>query len=310
MSKYGIPYMGSKAKIIEQLIRIFPRADNFYDLFGGGFSVTHGMLVHRGSYFKRFHFNEIRSGICTLIQDAINGKYSYKNFLPQWISREEFFDKKELNPYIKIIWSFGNNGKGYLFGVDVEEEKKSLHNAIVFNEFDDFSKKILGTSKFSDGIGIKERRLHLKARLRLIGERIDLQQLEQLERLEQLQQLERLEQLEQLERLSFYSGSYEQVPILESSVIYCDIPYGGTNEYDSNIGFNRKDFFDWAHQNINPVFISEYHVEDSRFRCVWNHPKRSLFSQVKTVGNKTEKVYVNRAGYSALLKGLKLGKTS
>lgn len=304
MSKYGIPYMGSKSQIIERLIRIFPRADNFYDLFGGGFSVTHAMLVHRGNHFKKFHFNELRPGICTLIQDAINGKYSYENFFPKWISREEFFDKKEMDPYIKIIWSFGNDGKTYLFGADIEQKKKSLHNAIVFNEFDDFSKEILGINKFADGFGIKEKRLHLKARLRLLGNRLDLQQLEQLER------LERLQQLEQLERLSFYSGSYEQVPIAENSVIYCDIPYGNTKKYDSNEGFNRKDFFDWADKNINPVFISEYHVEDSRFRCVWNEPKRSLLSSDKTVGNKVEKVYVNRTAYAALLKGLKHGQTS
>lgn len=41
---YGIPYMGSKKKIMETLQRYFPPADNFYDLFGGGFSVTHFML--------------------------------------------------------------------------------------------------------------------------------------------------------------------------------------------------------------------------------------------------------------------------
>ncbi len=55
---------------------IFPKADNFYDLFGGGFSVTHFMLKHRAKHFKEFHFNEIRPGICDLIKKTINGDES------------------------------------------------------------------------------------------------------------------------------------------------------------------------------------------------------------------------------------------
>lgn len=47
MAEYGIPYMGSKQSICDELIKIFPTADNFYDLFGGGFSVTHAMLERR-----------------------------------------------------------------------------------------------------------------------------------------------------------------------------------------------------------------------------------------------------------------------
>ena len=31
--QYGIPYMGSKSKICEKVCSIFPKADNFYDLW-------------------------------------------------------------------------------------------------------------------------------------------------------------------------------------------------------------------------------------------------------------------------------------
>jgi site-specific DNA-adenine methylase len=55
---YGIPYMGSKSKIIHKISRFFPPADNFYDLFGGGFSVTHFMIEHRKRDFKEFHFKQ------------------------------------------------------------------------------------------------------------------------------------------------------------------------------------------------------------------------------------------------------------
>ncbi|MCS6281453.1 MAG: DNA adenine methylase [Dolichospermum sp.] len=314
---FGIPYMGSKSKICEKVCALFPKSDNFYDLFGGGFSITHFMIKHRSKHFKKFHFNEIRPGVCDLIKDAIAGKYSYDNFKPPWVSREDFSRLLDTDPYIKIIWSFGNNGKTYLFGKDIEQNKKSMHMAIVFNQFDDYAKKIFGVDRFAEGLSITAKRLYLKNKIKTLGkDRLDLQQLERLEQLQQLQQLERLEQLQQLqqlerleqlqqlewlERLYFYSGDYESVPIKENSVIYCDIPYRGTAEYDENKNFSHKEFYEWAHTQSNPVFISEYTLPDSRFKCIANFQKRSLLCSDKSIGNKTEKVFVNHAGYKALM---------
>ena len=34
--KYGLPYKGSKNKLAERIVDLFPKADNFYDLFCGG----------------------------------------------------------------------------------------------------------------------------------------------------------------------------------------------------------------------------------------------------------------------------------
>lgn len=318
---YGIPYMGSKSKICESVCRLFPRANNFYDLFGGGFSITHFMFKHRSRDYRHFHFNEIRPGICELIKDSIDGKYNYNKFLPPWVSREEFEKNKEIDPMIKILWSFGNNGKDYLFGKDIEQDKKSMHMAVIFNEFDDYAKEVFGMEKFRGGLSIIDKRLFLKDRIRLLGKStLDLQQLQQLEQLQQLQQLERLEQLQQLEqlerlerlerlqqleRLSFYNGSYENVKIEKNSVVYCDIPYGGTSEYDkSSDTFNRGKFLDWASELIEPVFISEYLVNDERFKCIANFKKRSLLSSNKKDAQlKTEKVYVNKAGYRKIMGG-------
>jgi len=42
---YGIPYQGNKSKVIKQISEIFPVAANFYDLFGGGFSVIRQPLI-------------------------------------------------------------------------------------------------------------------------------------------------------------------------------------------------------------------------------------------------------------------------
>lgn len=282
--KYGLPYMGSKSKVIESIARYFPNADHFYDLFGGGFSVTHYMCMHRSKSYKEFHYNEIRPGMCEFIKDCIDGKYNYDNFKPEWVSREDFFKYKDSNPYIKIIWSFGNNGRTYLFGKDIEQQKRSMHQAVVFNEFDSFMKEVFKIDKWPNDLTITGKRLYLK---KLRSYKIQLEQLEQLERLERLEQLEHKKS-----RINFYNLSYDEVKIKDNSIIYCDIPYKGTADYGSE--FNHSKFFDWANSQTNPLFISEYNVDDSRFTLLKTFSHRSTLSA--TANNKVlERLYCNRA---------------
>jgi hypothetical protein len=93
------------------------------------------------------------------------------------------------------------------------------------------------------------------------------------------------------------------VQIKENSVIYCDIPYKDTADYDKNIHFNHSEFFDWAHNQKNPVFISEYNISDKRFKCIFEINKRSLLNSDKSKTLiKKEKVYINSAGYKMLIK--------
>ena len=87
-----------------------------------------------------------------------------------------------------------------------------------------------------------------------------LQQLERLERLEQLEQLERLK------RVNFSSLDYRKIKIEPNSIIYCDIPYKNKRGYGRD--FNHDEFFDWAASQKNPVFISEYEINDPRFEVV------------------------------------------
>jgi site-specific DNA-adenine methylase len=301
-NKYGIHYQGSKTKIIGDIAKFFPNADHFYDLFGGGFSVTHYMLKHRSKSYKHFHLNEIRTGICELVKDAISGKYSYQVFKPEWIDRDRFTRDKESNAYIKIIWSFGNNGKNYLFGKDIESEKRSMHQAVVFDEFDDFMKNTVKLDKWPNSLDITGKRLYLRMQLRKI-ERIDLQRLQRLEQLERLQQLQRLEQLQQLQRLVFTTLDYRQVKVEPNSIIYCDIPYQGAASYGSE--FSHIDFFDWADSQDNPVFISEYKVNDDRFHLLKQFKHRTKF--LNGVNNAvTECLYGNKLAHEIIQKARKV----
>lgn len=290
--------MGSKAKIAASIALNFSAAENFYDLFGGGAAMTHYMVERKAHRYQQFHYNEIKSDVVDLVKRAIAGEFNYNVFKPAWISREDFFKLKDNDAYVRCIWSFGNNQSTYLFGQDIEDYKRSMHMAVVFDEFDEAMNELFSLKKWPIKCrSITDKRLYLKEVIRAKSGRVDLQQLERLEQLQQLQQLERLqqlqrlEQLEQLQRLQFYSLDYREVPIKENSIVYCDIPYRGTADY--NAEFNHKEFYDWAATLPHPVYISEYSLPDSRFKKIYSIDKRPLLSQDKFVGNKSENLYWN-----------------
>jgi site-specific DNA-adenine methylase len=296
--------MGSKAKIAASIALNFPAAENFYDLFGGGFAMSHYMVEKKAHRYKHFHYNEIKSDVVELVKKAINGEFNYDVFKPEWISREMFFARKDTDAYVRCVWSFGNNQKTYLFGPDIEQYKKSMHQAVVFDQFDTLSEKTLGfkvwPSKFKT---ITQKRLYLRVKIEnyrvtkipeFLHTYLNSQQLErfqQLEQLQQLQQLEQLQQLQQLEQLSFSALDYRDVPIKDNSVVYCDPPYVGTTGYITE--FNHKEFYEWAATRNFPVFISEYTLPDTRFKKIYSVDKRSMLSHDKSVGNKEENLYWN-----------------
>lgn len=300
MTRYGMPYQGSKSSICDKLLNQLPKAENFYDLFGGGGAVSHAAALS-GKY-KNVFYNEIDSKIARLFRDAIAGKYSYENFKPRWVSREEFHAEKASDAYVALCWSFSNNREDYLFGKDIETYKRSMHQAVVFGEFNELSSQVLGISEWETE-NIKNRRLFLRRKIehyRKTGIPVCLhpflteKQLQQLERLQQLLQLERLEQLERLKRcpVTISSEDYRNVSILPNSIVYCDIPYENTWGYGGD--FDRTVFLDWAGNAPYPVYISEYQIEDPRFLEVFSTEKRAIMcGSIEGKEKAVERLYWN-----------------
>jgi site-specific DNA-adenine methylase len=255
MAKYGMPYMGSKGKIADWVIDQLPSGKRLVDLFGGGGAISH--CAKLSGKWDTVLYNELNPLVCEVLQDAMDGKYSYDVFKPEWVSREEFMAKRDTCGYIRCIWSFGNNGRGYLFGKDIEEYKRMFHQMVVFGDYTD---NIYPDLHIPDElINIKERRLWLKKWVReKLGSRTgELQQLERLERLQQLERLERLERLQQLEQLQVSNKSYLDVELHDGDVIYCDPPYAGTAKYSKD-GFNHAEFWQWVRDCPHCVVVSEY----------------------------------------------------
>ena len=298
--KYGVSYKGSKSKIVDKLAEVIPYRgiDNFYDLFAGGCAVTHKMYLE-GRY-KHYYANDIDGQALRLFCDGLKGKYANET---RWISREDFFNLKDCDPYVSCCWSFGNNQRDYLYSRAIEPYKKACHYAIVFGDFallKDLYPDVGAACEITlNGIvDIHERRIKFRSvigcklaersnsGLMRLSQENDVDRLESLERLERLQSLESLERLESFE----YSVSdYKAVEIKPNSVIYADIPYISTNTYNKKSStaqsFNHDEFYDWCCSQRELVLVSEYQMPKDRFTKVWstNHVQSLCATKTSSV---------------------------
>ena len=73
---YGLPYVGSKNLIAEQIIDLIPSCKHFYDLFGGGGAITHCVVL--SGKWDTVHYNDFDSQTVEYFQKALNGKWDTK----------------------------------------------------------------------------------------------------------------------------------------------------------------------------------------------------------------------------------------
>ena len=129
--RYGVPYKGSKNKIVDKLWTAIPThgVANFYDIFAGGCAVTHKAL--ESGAFDRYFANDLQGDGLRLFNGAIHGAYASET---RWIDRETFKAMKDNDPYVNLCWSFGNDQRSYMYSVEIEPWKKALHWARVYKD--------------------------------------------------------------------------------------------------------------------------------------------------------------------------------
>lgn len=123
---YGVPFQGSKSKIAKKIIDLLPSATHFVDLFAGGAALSHAALLS-GKY-RHVHANDITDSV-VLFKDAMEGnldKYEPERFR----TREDFEAEKDTNPFTRIVYSFGNDQKSYLYSRQIEGYKRAVHEMI------------------------------------------------------------------------------------------------------------------------------------------------------------------------------------
>lgn len=313
---YGLPYTGSKSRIAHWVIDNLPRGRVLIDAFAGGCSITHRALLSKK--WQTVIANDINDKYTQLFLDAVQGKYRDEL---RWISRADFERLKSQDAFIACCWSFSNNLKDYRYSKAIEPYKRALHYAIVFNDFEPMQELMPEVARaVHEAIHLirntYDRRITaqnviVKTLKRLTGDNYAHQIIQsnplyrsirhsnkdahRLQSLESLERLQSLESLQSLEHLRVTSLSYDEIDIPDDAVVYCDPPYHACigHLYEGTAdAFDHCTFYDWCVDvsKTNPIFISEYSIEDDRFEIVAEKQKMTCFSQVKSF-NVTERLY-------------------
>ena len=293
---YGIPYMGSKQKLVDKIVPYIvsrhPDMTDFYDLFGGGGSVA--LYAVRKYPKASIHYSELSKAISALMLHLKeDGEINF-----DWVGRPEFKKLRGGDDYkaglMQTVRSFGNKtASTYLYGKDIQDYKEELSKLAMTGKGDtsfiekfateyiqknygaDINIKIyLNTKKYTTPY---QRRIVLNRQIPHMGH---LQHLGRLERLVQIKKLPGIKDL-----IINSAKSYDEVQINKAGkpVIYCDPPYEGTTEYEEG-GFNHKEFYDWVMLQPHPVYVSSYKISDKRLKLLRSVKTRSLLDQ-KTRSN-------------------------
>ena len=105
-------------------------------------------------------------------------------------------------------------------------------------------------------------------------------------------------QIPLIKGVRFVHSSFENLPIPDNSIIYCDPPYEGTTKYKDE--FNHTRFWSWVRGKVeegHTVFISEYNAPDD-FICVWEKEvSSSLSANGKSGSSKksSEKLFIHKS---------------
>lgn len=316
----GMPYMGSKRKlskqIIDHILEAHPNTKYVYDLFGGGGAIS--LEFAQRQQIETVFYNDLNAGVVALFEKILRDGVTREMY--QWVSPETFSAHKNDDDWFgglcKIIWTFGNNQRSYMFPPDIEPYKKAFHELVVegadtlayMSQFcNDYVKSKYGVDEelvleLPAGNTINERRLNMRQQIGSFGKRCrNVQQLGQLQPLQQLQQLEGLERLERLERLQqlntngrieFSNQSAFGIDLntpIDKTIVYLDPPYKGTAKYQKMVCYDELSRFIASTPYI--VYMSGY--ESDIMNCVLEMPHNTTIAQARNT-SVVEKLFCNR----------------
>lgn len=295
--------MGSKRKLASEILQKITQhhqgITDFYDLFGGGGSISFTAIR---DYRFKVHYNELNKHIYSLVEYLKNNKELEPKFY-EWVTREEFF--KQINKtneeadwfsgFVMSCWSFGNSQNSYLYGSDIENIKRLAHEFIVNKDLNAMREIGVDIPELINIEGVQNRRIKFCNWIKNEDKnRFDVQSLERIVQLERMQNLQKLQNLQNLQNLQITNTSYEKVLINPNgnSIIYCDIPYKGTGEYKEG-GFNHDAFYEWFANLEHPAYLSEY---DAPFEKIEMFKHRSSLSATNNKKKVFESIYWNGKG--------------
>ena len=257
----GLPYKGSKNTIAVDLVKCMPRGKKLLDACCGGGAVL--MAAAMSGRWEKVVGNDLNPATIALLDAVLihKGQIEYEH--PPVCTRDDFANSLQriengdfsiqdcVNKYCA---SFGNDGKTYLYGKQIEEYKLAAEQMLTADTLDQrrkFYRKFHALINTDDS--------------------------------EDKERLQSLERLERLERLDIFDIDYK-----EFDVVYFDIPYKGTNKYDFEFDYDRfYDLFKSLKTDLKiNAFLSEY---DAPFTCVAEFEKTQLMAASVGATKKTSK---------------------
>lgn len=289
---YGIPYMGSKQKLVDKIVPFIlkrhPDTTHFYDLFGGGGSVA--LYAVRKYPNLNVHYNELSMAVGNLMQHLKDSGDIPFDFVKRAGFEAQYVGNDWYAGLLQTCWTFGNNQKSYLYGLPIQDFKEALSMLVMTGTGD-----LKYLEEFTDSFVLKEYGKTVNTRIFLNTERykspyqrriILARQIPLIGALQHLARLERLVQISNMpgigELLITAGKSYEQIQISNNKpLVYCDPPYENAAEYREG-GFDSKAFYDWVMSRPYPVYVSSYKISDPRLKLVRAINTRSLLAAAYT----------------------------
>lgn len=280
--KYGMPYQGSKRRFAELILKHIPSAEHFYDMFAGGCALSDCAL--KSGKFRYVHGNDITDS-ALFFKDVIQG------VLPdmrEFVTRKEFYAKKDEDAFIRTVWSFGSDCRTYLYSSKREDIFRRIHEYIFMDGIsttDEYSERVMNFREFFK-IAIYDV-TDAEVRSIISGLRLPVY-----ERQKRLYSLSDSFKGFDTERFIPTMKDYTDIRVESSdSVIYCDIPYLACVNYNKG-KFDHERFYTWCENQSVPVFISEKWMPEDRFECIAE--KETVSSKCATDNNYryTERLFV------------------
>ena len=285
MQTYGMPYQGSKRRFAEWILEHLPYSTHLYDIFAGGCAISDCAL--KSNKFRYVHGNDITDS-------AIFFKDVIKGILPdmrEFISRKEFYAKKDDDAYIRMSWSFGSDLRTYLYSSKKEDIFRRIHEDI-------FMDGITTEKEYRERVMVFREFLKIAiydvadSDIRRIMSDLRMPVYERQKRLYSLSDSFRCFDTERfIPTMHDYTDIRVESP---DSVIYCDIPYFACVNYNKG-KFDHERFYTWCENQSGPVFISEKWMPEDRFECIAE--KETVSSKCATDKNYryTERLYVPKS---------------
>lgn len=221
---FGLPYQGSKGKFADEIVALFPKAENFIDIFFGGGAVTHAAML--SGKFKNFIANDLRKTPQAWNRCAEGDLGDLFRF----VGREEFKETDDM--LVKMVWSFGASCKTYACTGLNETIFRLVMGATVDERYAAWRRLLKEIQGREGNLYNDLHSVHPACTLR------------------------RLSAIKGLPKVACHNLDYREVAIPENSVVYCDPPYEGCSGYDSP--FDHDAFWEWVRTVNVPVFVSSY----------------------------------------------------